>query len=133
PSYCPISDLSAMAGETETVPPATNGGGVMEAGVFHEDRSGAVLTAALAGLGAAVGGGVAWGLIVKWTDYAIGFAAWGIGLGVGNRLRGGDGGRARGTRTAGQAVPAARGRARARGDFARQVPRVRLDRPGRAT
>jgi len=58
----------------------------MEAGVFHEERSGAVLTAALAGLGAAVVGGVAWGLIVKWTDYEIGFAAWGIGLVVGTAV-----------------------------------------------
>lgn len=47
-----------------------------------EDRSaaGTYVPAALAGLAAAVVGGVAWGLIVKWTDYEIGFAAWGIGL-----------------------------------------------------
>ena len=58
----------------------------MEAGGFREERSGTVLTAALAGLGAAVVGGLAWGLIVKWTDYEIGFAAWGIGFIVGTAV-----------------------------------------------
>lgn len=58
----------------------------MEAGVFQEERSGAVLTAALAGLGAAVVAGVAWGLIVKWTGYEIGFAAWGVGFVVGTAV-----------------------------------------------
>jgi hypothetical protein len=36
--------------------------------------------AALAGLVAAIVAGVIWGLIVKWTDYEIGIAAWGVGL-----------------------------------------------------
>lgn len=47
-----------------------------------EDRSaaGTYVPAILAGLVAAVAGGIAWGLIVKWTDYEIGFAAWGIGF-----------------------------------------------------
>ncbi len=36
-----------------------------------------------AGLVAAVVGGVVWGLIVKWTDYEVGFVAWGIGFLVG--------------------------------------------------
>jgi hypothetical protein len=36
--------------------------------------------AAGAGLVAAVVGGIAWGLIVKWSDYEIGFVAWGIGF-----------------------------------------------------
>jgi hypothetical protein len=47
-----------------------------------EDRSPLALyvTAVLAGLVAAIAGGVAWGLIVKSTDYEIGFAAWGIGF-----------------------------------------------------
>jgi hypothetical protein len=58
----------------------------MEAGGFREERSGAELAAALAGLGAAVVGGIAWGLIVKWTDYEIGFAAWGIGFIVGTAV-----------------------------------------------
>ena len=58
----------------------------MEAGSFREERSGAVLTAALVGLGAAVVAGVCWGLIVKWTGYEIGFAAWGIGLVVGTAV-----------------------------------------------
>jgi hypothetical protein len=52
----------------------------MEAGTFREERSGVLLTAGLAGLAAAVVGGIAWGLIVKWSDYEIGFAAWGIGF-----------------------------------------------------
>jgi len=47
-----------------------------------EDRSAASIfvPAVLAGLVAALAGGIAWGLIVKWTDYEIGFAAWGIGF-----------------------------------------------------
>jgi hypothetical protein len=36
--------------------------------------------AAAAGLVAAVAGGIAWGLIVKWSEYEIGFVAWGIGF-----------------------------------------------------
>jgi hypothetical protein len=36
--------------------------------------------AAAMGLAAAVAGGIAWGLIVKWSDYEIGFVAWGIGF-----------------------------------------------------
>jgi signal peptidase I len=39
--------------------------------------------ALLAGLAAAAAGGVAWGLLVKWTGYEIGFAAWGVGALVG--------------------------------------------------
>jgi hypothetical protein len=58
----------------------------MEAGSFREEPSGAVLTAALVGLGAAVGVGVVWGLIVKWTGYEIGFAAWGVGFVVGTAV-----------------------------------------------
>jgi hypothetical protein len=47
-----------------------------------EDRSAAALyvPAILAGLVAATAGGIAWGLIVKSTDYEIGFAAWGLGF-----------------------------------------------------
>jgi len=47
-----------------------------------EDRSaaGKYVPAILAGLVAAVVGGVAWGLIIKWTDYEVGFVAWGIGF-----------------------------------------------------
>jgi hypothetical protein len=68
----------------------------MDAGGFREERSGAVLTAALAGLGAAVVGGIGWGLIVKWSNYEIGFAAWGIGFFVGTAVAFGSQGR-RGT------------------------------------
>ena len=47
-----------------------------------EDRSavGTYVPAILAGLVAAVAGGIAWGLIIKWTDYEVGFVAWGIGF-----------------------------------------------------
>jgi hypothetical protein len=44
------------------------------------------LTAALAGLAAAIGGGVVWGLIVRWSSYEIGIAAWGIGFVVGTAV-----------------------------------------------
>jgi hypothetical protein len=43
-------------------------------------RSGSLLLAVAAGLGAAAVGGVAWGLIVKWSEYEIGIVAWGIGF-----------------------------------------------------
>jgi hypothetical protein len=53
--------------------------------IVREERSAAalLLPAILAGLVATVVGGVVWGLIVKWTDYEVGFAAWGIGFLVG--------------------------------------------------
>ena len=48
-----------------------------------------------AALVAAVAGGVAWALIVKWTGYEIGIAAWGIGFLTGTAVvfatRGGKG------------------------------------------
>jgi hypothetical protein len=58
----------------------------MEAGSFREERSGVLVMAALAGLAAAIVGGIVWGLIVRWTDYEIGFAAWGIGFIVGTAV-----------------------------------------------
>ena len=50
--------------------------------MIKEDRSAASVyfPAILAGLAVAIVGGVVWGLIVKSTDYEIGFAAWGIGF-----------------------------------------------------
>ena len=42
--------------------------------------AGTYVPAILAGLVAAIAGGIAWGLIVKWTDYEVGFVAWGIGF-----------------------------------------------------
>ena len=53
--------------------------------LVREERPAAAraLPALAAGLVAAVVGGVAWGLIVKWTDYEVGFVAWGIGFLVG--------------------------------------------------
>jgi hypothetical protein len=58
----------------------------VEAGGIREVRSGVLLTATLAGLVAAIVGGLVWGLIVRWTDYEIGFAAWGIGFIVGTAV-----------------------------------------------
>jgi hypothetical protein len=42
-----------------------------------------IAAAAGAGLVAAIAGGIAWGLIVKASDYEIGVVAWGIGFLVG--------------------------------------------------
>jgi hypothetical protein len=54
-------------------------------GLVREERPAAalLLPAILAGIVAAVVGGVVWGLIVRWTDYEVGFVAWGIGFLVG--------------------------------------------------
>jgi hypothetical protein len=53
--------------------------------LVREERpaAAALLPALAAGLVAAIVGGVVWGLIVKWSDYEVGFAAWGIGFLVG--------------------------------------------------
>lgn len=49
--------------------------------IVHSPLSTATLaTSVIAGLLAAVVGGVAWGFVVKWTDYEVGIAAWAIGL-----------------------------------------------------
>ena len=48
--------------------------------VAVEEQSRPLALAVAAGLVAALVGAVAWALIVKWTDYEIGIAAWGIGL-----------------------------------------------------
>ncbi len=50
--------------------------------MIEEDR-GTLIKALAAALVAAVAGGVVWGLIVKWSDYEVGFVAWGIGFLVG--------------------------------------------------
>ena len=44
------------------------------------EPSGSLLPAIAVGLGAAIVGGVVWGLIVKISDYEIGIIAWGIGF-----------------------------------------------------
>jgi hypothetical protein len=53
--------------------------------IVREERPLAALLvpAVLAGVVAAILGAVVWGLIVKWTDYEVGFVAWGIGFLVG--------------------------------------------------
>ena len=49
--------------------------------MIDADRgTGTLLKAVVAGLGAAVAGGIVWGLIVKWSEYEVGFVAWGIGF-----------------------------------------------------
>jgi hypothetical protein len=53
---------------------------------MREEVGGAFPIAALAGLVAAVGGGVVWGLIVRWSGYEVGFVAWGIGFLVGTAV-----------------------------------------------
>lgn len=55
-------------------------------GAIREEVGGAFPTAALAGLVAAVVGGVVWGLIVRWSGYEVGFVAWGIGFLVGSAV-----------------------------------------------
>ena len=47
----------------------------------------------LAGLLVAVAGGIAWGLISKYTDYEVGIVAWGIGFTVGVAVERAAGGR----------------------------------------
>jgi signal peptidase I len=56
-------------------------------------RSPSVALALLAGLAAALVGGIAWGLLVKWTGYEIGIAAWGVGVLVGYAVLAAAGGR----------------------------------------
>jgi signal peptidase I len=45
-----------------------------------QEEGGSSALALLAGLAAAIAGGIAWGLIAKWTDYEVGIVAWGIGF-----------------------------------------------------
>jgi signal peptidase I len=52
-----------------------------------------VALALLAGLAAALVGGIAWGLLVKWTGYEVGIAAWGVGVLVGYAVLAAAGGR----------------------------------------
>ena len=51
--------------------------------IVERQRSSSLLLAAAAGLVAALLGGVAWGLVVKFSEYEIGIVAWGIGFLVG--------------------------------------------------
>ncbi|MBA2360999.1 MAG: hypothetical protein H0V79_08735 [Actinobacteria bacterium] len=44
------------------------------------ERQGSPALAVPAALLAAIAGGIAWGLIVKWTEYEVGIVAWGIGF-----------------------------------------------------
>jgi hypothetical protein len=60
--------------------------------MIEEDR-GTLIKALPAALVAAVAGGVLWGLIVKWSDYEVGFVAWGIGFLVGMAVLTATGGR----------------------------------------
>ncbi|HWL33095.1 MAG TPA: signal peptidase I [Gaiellaceae bacterium] len=57
------------------------------------EESGSTGLALLAGLVAAVAGGIAWGLISKYTDYEVGIVAWGIGFATGFAVERSAGGR----------------------------------------
>ena len=50
------------------------------------EPSGSLLPAIAAGLVAAVVGGIVWGLIVKISNYEVGFVAWGIGFVAGTAV-----------------------------------------------
>ena len=50
------------------------------------EPSSSLLPAVAAGLVAAIVGGIAWGLIVKISDYEVGIVAWGIGFIVGTAI-----------------------------------------------
>jgi hypothetical protein len=65
-------DRYRVAGMTEHPPPTP----ITEA-------SSSLLPAIAAGLVAAIVGGIAWGVIVKTSDYEVGIVAWGIGFVVG--------------------------------------------------
>jgi signal peptidase I len=60
-----------------------------------EEEEASVALPLLAGLVAAVGGGLAWGFVVDWTGYEIGIAAWGVGALVGYAVLTAAGGRKR--------------------------------------
>jgi hypothetical protein len=61
--------------------------------VIREEERGVLVRAVLAALVAAIAGGVVWGLIVKWSDYEVGFVAWAIGFLVGIAVLTATGGR----------------------------------------
>ncbi|HVM16151.1 MAG TPA: hypothetical protein VM290_01030 [Gaiellaceae bacterium] len=50
------------------------------AGPIEETRGPVLLPAILAGVAAAVVGGIVWGLIVRFSEYELGIIAWGVGL-----------------------------------------------------
>lgn len=58
----------------------------MEPTGLREEVGGAFGTAALAGLVAAIAGGVLWGYIVRWSGYEVGVVAWGIGFATGSAV-----------------------------------------------
>jgi signal peptidase I len=58
-----------------------------------EAESGSTGLAMVAGLIVAVAGGIAWGLIAKYTDYEVGVVAWGIGFATGFAVERAAGGR----------------------------------------
>ena len=64
-----------------------------EPAVARETGAATVATAAVAGAVAAVAGAILWGLVVRWSGYEIGVAAWAIGFVVGSAVVLGGGGR----------------------------------------
>ena len=59
----------------------------------EEEAGGSTGLALLAGLVAAVAGGIGWGLISKYTEYEVGIVAWGIGFVAGFAVERAAGGR----------------------------------------
>jgi hypothetical protein len=55
-------------------------GTVTPGGPIHEEQGAVLLPAAIAGVVAAIVGGVGWGAIVRFSEYEVGIVAWGIGL-----------------------------------------------------
>lgn len=68
-------DRYRVAGMTDAPPPAP---------ITEPSRS--LLPAVAAGLVAAIVGGIAWGVIVKVSEYEVGIVAWGIGFIVGTAV-----------------------------------------------
>ena len=72
------------ANQTDGAPARAPGEG---AGGSGATTTGSALGRAIgAGLVAAIVGGVVWGLIVRATDYEVGFVAWGVGFLVGTAV-----------------------------------------------
>ena len=72
-----MSDREGWSWDDERERAATSG---YEPSPLTPEPAGNIGLALLAGLVAALAGGLAWGLIVKWTDYEVGVVAWAIGF-----------------------------------------------------
>ena len=77
-SYTRGGVANAAPGETRGTGHPTKGG-TLTVGAYGRERPSLALPA-LAAFAAAAAGGVVWGLIIKWTQYEVGFIAWAIGF-----------------------------------------------------